>query len=72
MKVGDKVVVIDPGLAMLRSLMSGQPPNNIGWVREIHGDEILVAFPIDDEDEGHYQVAPYPKNMMKAWEANDG
>lgn len=66
MKIGDKVVVADPGLAMLRALLPDQPPNNVGWVHEIQGDEILVAFPIDGEDDTeHYQVAPYPKNMVK-------
>ena len=72
MKIGDKVEVLDPGLAMLRSLMPGQPPNNVGWVHEIQGDDILVAFPIDSEDDTeHYQVALYSRNMVKAREEEE-
>lgn len=64
MKVGDKVVVTDPALAMLRRLVPEQPLNNVGWVHEIRGDEILVAFPLDAEE--HFQIAPYPRNMVEA------
>ena len=69
MKIGDKVEVLDPGLAMLRALLPDQPPNNVGWVHEIQGDDILVAFPIDSENDSvHYQVALYSRYMVKARE----
>jgi len=72
MKAGDKVEVSDPGLAMLRSLMPELPPNNVGWVHKIQGDEILVAFPIGSEDsKDHYQVAPYPRRMVTILEEED-
>jgi hypothetical protein len=67
LKVGDKVMVIDPGLmALMRIMPPGTPPNNEGWVKEILDDgEIMVEFPIGDDDpEEHSQIAPYPANMV--------
>jgi len=67
MKIGDKVEVLDPGLAMLRRLMGKRAKaNNLGVVQEImdNGD-VLVAFPIGKGDEAHSQIAPYPKHMVR-------
>ena len=70
LKVGDSVAVADPGLAMLRNLfakMNGgvAKPNHYGWVNDIRGDEIMVEFPIGDDDpDEHSQVAPYPASMV--------
>ena len=62
-KVGDKVEVLDEGLAMLRGLMGGKP-NHHGTVHEIWDDgSILVAFPL--EGENHHQVAPYPPEQVR-------
>jgi hypothetical protein len=67
-KVGDKVKVNDPGLAMLRKFMPDGPPNHHGEVLEIwdDGDTLLIDFPIgDDNPEEHSQAAPYPANMVE-------
>jgi hypothetical protein len=74
LRVGDKVKVLDQGLAMLQAVMrrvgEDPDPNNIGWVHEIRGDDILVAFPIGDDDmEEHSQVAPYPRCKVRKLEA---
>lgn len=71
LKVGDPVEVSDPGLAMLRNMMAKfgngvVKPNHHGWVKEIRKGEILVEFPIGDDDpDQHSQVAPYPIEMVK-------
>jgi len=65
-KVGDKVLVHNEGLAMIRSL--GGPKNNHhGTVAEIWDDGmILVEFPINKgTSEEHSQVAPYPPNEVE-------
>lgn len=72
-KVGDKVEVIDQGLAMLKATMERitgkkQKPNNQGTVLEIwdEGKTILVDFPIGDDDpDEHSQSAPYPENAVR-------
>lgn len=63
-KVGDEVLVLDDGLALLRSVCPGMPPNHHGRVAEINGDQILVEFPIDGSYE-HSQVAPYSKSEVR-------
>ena len=57
---GDKVEVLDEGLAMLRRLCPGMPPNHHGVVEEVwhEGAEILVQFP-----DG--QSAPYPADQVR-------
>jgi hypothetical protein len=68
LKVGDPVIVMDPGLTMLqRFAPPGAKPNNHGWVMKFESDgEILVEFPIGDDDpDEHSQVAPYPRYMLK-------
>jgi hypothetical protein len=64
LKVGDKVVVMDPGLLMLQKFApKGAKPNNVGIVSEIWEDgDILVEFPL--KGKGHSQVAPYPKHLV--------
>jgi len=71
LEVGDKVMVLDSGLAMLRAVMKSvgadPGPNNLGWVAEFReGGDVLVRFPIGDDDpDEHSQVAPYPRNMVR-------
>lgn len=67
LKVGDKVEVLDPGLARLRALMPDAPPNHYGTVAEIWDDgSILIEFPIGyDDPEQHSQIAPYPRHMVR-------
>lgn len=65
LSVGDKVEVLDEGLAMLRKLCPGMPPNHHGRVAEIYGDTIMVEFPIDGGYEEHSLVAPYPRSEVK-------
>lgn len=64
---GDPVVVEDEGLAMLRRLMPGAPPNNHGWVRSIEDDGTVgVLFPIGGDDPmEHSQLAPYPAGKVR-------
>jgi hypothetical protein len=71
-RAGDKVKVLDPGLAVLRS-MTGGPPNNLGWAAEIwDSGDILVRFPIGDDDpEEHSQVAPYPAHLVTRYDWED-
>ena len=64
LRVGDEVEVIDEGLAMLRCLAPGMPPNNVGRITELEGDIIMVEFPIDGTY-GHSQVAPYSRSDVK-------
>lgn len=67
-KVGDKVLVLDTGLAMLRKFAPpGAKPNHHGVVdRIMDNGDILVEFPIGDDDpEEHSQVAPYPPSMVR-------
>lgn len=62
---GDRVFVVDEGLARLRDIMrratgSAPPPNHFGTVEEVWDDgTVLIAF---DENgiEGAGNVAPYP------------
>lgn len=64
LKVGDMVEVLDEGLAMLRRVCPGQPPNNIGTVAEIRDDgDIEVHFPLPGEN--HSQAAIYPKELVR-------
>jgi len=64
-KIGDKVLVHDEGLAMLRRL--GAPINHHGIVAEIWEDgTILVKFPINKgTPEEHSQVTPYPPGQVE-------
>lgn len=65
MKVGDEVEVLDEGLAMLRRLCPGMPPNHHGRIDRIDGDTIFVEFPVDGSY-GHSQCAPYPAAQVRA------
>jgi hypothetical protein len=65
LQVGDPVEVLDEGLAMLRRIVPGMPPNHHGRVWEINGDMIMVEFPIDGSYEDHSQIAPYPVFMVR-------
>ena len=65
-EVGDKVLVNDEGLAMLRKF--GAPnDNHHGIVAEIWDDgTILVEFPINKgTSEEHSQVAPYSPHLVE-------
>ncbi len=64
-KIGDPVLVLCDGLAMLRKF--NPKPNHHGWVQEIWDDgTIIVEFPIGDDDPNeHSQVAPYESNLVK-------
>ena len=66
LNVGDPVKVIDPFLDQLARI-AGKPPQNRGWVHEILDDgDIMVEFPIGDEDpDEHSQIAPYPSEMVR-------
>lgn len=66
-KVGDKVLVLDKGLAMLRAIMPDAPPNHHGVIHEVWDNgEYLVCFPIgDDPINEHSQVAPYPEAEIR-------
>ena len=67
LKIGDKVKVNDPGLAMMRKIMGGKP-NHHGVVTEIwdEGKTLLIDFPIGNDDPSeHSQVAPYPADMVE-------
>ena len=57
-KVGDEVEVLDEGLAMLRRLCPGMPPNNHGRIGSIEGDTVMVEFPVNGSYE-HSQTSPY-------------
>jgi len=61
LKVGDDVEVLDAGLAMLRRMCPGMPPNHHGRVESINGDTIMVEFPNGD----HSQSAPYPRSEVR-------
>ena len=63
--IGDPVEVLDEGLAMLRRLCPGMPPNHHGRVSEVNGETITVEFPIDGSYKGHSQAAPYPIGMVR-------
>lgn len=65
LEVGDPVEVLDEGLAILRKVAPGMPPNHHGRVSEIDGDTIMVEFPIDGSYEDHSQVAPYPVSEVR-------
>ena len=67
LKVGDKVAVIDEGLAAVRKFApKNSRPNNHGTVAEIWDDgmTILVSFPIGKLKDNHNQIAPYPAEMV--------
>ncbi len=67
LKIGDKVEVLDEGLAMLRRLMPSKKPNNVGKIAEFWKDgQILVEFKLSGRN--HSQVAPYPKELVKHYE----
>lgn len=58
--VGDLVEVIDEGLARLRQICPGMPPNHHGTVREVMiSGRLLIQF------DGSDQVAPYPTSKLK-------
>lgn len=63
-EVGDEVEVLDEGLAMLRRLCPGMPPNHHGRISEIDGATIYVEFPIDGTYE-HSQTAPYDVEQIR-------
>lgn len=56
---GDKIEVIDDGLAMLRKLCPDMPPNHYGCVERTQGRLVFVLF--DDTK----QTAPYPEHLVK-------
>lgn len=60
-EVGDEVEVLDEGLAMLRRLCPGMPPNHHGRIDSIEGDTVVVEFPSGD----HSQSAPYPRSQVR-------
>lgn len=63
-KKGQPVLVLDPGLQMLRQI-TGEV-NHHGWVDSVDEDEVFVLFPIGDDDpHEHSQLAPYPKSMVR-------
>ena len=65
-KIGEKVLVHDDGLAMIREF--GGPKNNHhGTVAEILGDgTLLIEFPVNKgTTEEHSQVAPYPPGLVE-------
>lgn len=67
-KIGDEVLVLDEGLAMLRKFAPpGAKPNHHGVVAELlDGGDIMIEFPIGDDDpEEHSQVAPYPPSVVR-------
>lgn len=64
LQIGDDVEVLDEGLAMLRRLCPGMPPNHHGRVQEVNGKSIMVEFPIDGSYE-HSQVSPYPRDQVR-------
>jgi len=76
-KIGDKVKVLDPGLARLRAIMKQitgkEIPNHLGIAQEINDDGyIMVQFPIGDDDPSeHSQIAPYPTDMVVRRERNE-
>lgn len=66
-KIGDWVIVNDPGLIMLQQFApQGSPPNNEGRIAEIMEDGYaLIEFPIGNDDiDKHSQVAPYPLSII--------
>lgn len=65
LKVGDDVEVLDAGLAMLRQMCPGMPPNHYGRVEAIDGDTVMVEFPIDGSYADHSQSAPYPRSEVR-------
>lgn len=77
LKKGCPVIVNDPGLEMLYQTMKHFDPkckpNNRGWVEEICDDGmIMVKFPINDDDpDEHSQIAPYPANVVMAFDWED-
>ena len=64
LKVGDNVEVMDSGLAMLRQLCPGMPPNHHGRIKSIDGDTIMVEFPIAGSYK-HSQTSPYNMSEVK-------
>jgi len=67
-EIGDKVLVIDDGLAAVRKFApKNARPNNYGTVAEIwdDGKTILVDFPIGRKKDNHSQVAPYPVDQVR-------
>lgn len=65
LNIGDEVEVLDEGLAMLRRMCPGMPPNHHGRVQEVNGDSIMVEFPIDGSYDEHSQMAPYPRGQVR-------
>ena len=76
-KPGDRVYVIDPGLAQLRAIMRRatgvEPaPNHHGTVDEVW-DDGLVLISFDSEDgPGQGSCAPYPPESVRHLEAEPG
>lgn len=67
LEVGDEVEVLDEGLAMLRRMMPGMPPNHHGKVSEVWADRrILVEFELSGEN--HSQAAPYEAGLVRKME----
>lgn len=60
-QVGDEVEVLDEGLAMLRRLCPGMPPNHHGRIESVEGDMVTVEFPNGDQS----QSAPYPRSQVR-------
>ena len=64
LQIGDPVIVHDELLILLANI-ANLPPRNKGWVYGFDDDDILVEFPIGDDDpDEHSQVAPYPANEV--------
>ena len=59
-KAGDKVQVLDKGLARLRELCPGLPPNHHGEVSEIWDDGTLIILFDDTES-----IAPYSPELVR-------
>ena len=67
-QVGDKVLVLDRGLAQLRAICPDMPPNHHGRIAEIREDgDLLIEFPISGGKDSydHSQVVPYPPHEVR-------
>lgn len=66
-EVGDRVISNDPGLAKLRQIMIDagfdHEPNNIGTVKKVLGDLIMVQW---DGEDG--LLSPHPSNLLEKLE----
>lgn len=66
LSIGDKVEVLDEGLAMLRRMCPDHPPNNIGIVSAFLPSGLVeIEFPVSGEN--HTQSAPYQIGQIKKY-----